>query len=71
MTHVLVANIEFICPHCEVWDYDSDESYLKRINKSKSNVAYLRCRVCKNRFGLTTDITGNYQTFKINKKEEK
>lgn len=61
--HIYNTIIHFNCPYCKKKYIDKDEKYYKRISKNKSGITYIKCK-CRNRFGVSIDMTGDMVSFK-------
>lgn len=59
-----LAKTEFQCPYCEKQYDDVSDEYLKRCNKNRSHIAYIKCE-CNNKFGMTYNIQGDAVSFKL------
>jgi len=64
---VTVCNTDAVCPSCN--NIHPEESYWKRLQKSKKGFIYKTCNRCKGVMGITTDIKCDVQTWL--KSEEK
>jgi NAD-dependent SIR2 family protein deacetylase len=62
--HINFSNIEFSCPYCGKQYEDSNDKYLDRCNRNKSNCTTIKCE-CGEKFGMTYDIQGDAVGFKI------
>ena len=61
--HISFTKIDFKCPYCDKQYIDTNDKYFNRANKNKSWCTYIGCE-CKNKFGLTWDMTGKPATWK-------
>lgn len=59
-----LAKINFQCPYCKKKYNDDEDVYLNKCNKNKSNCTSIKC-ICRNKFGMTYDITGDAVAFKL------
>ena len=62
-----LAKTEFQCPNCKKKYSDSDDKYLKRLEKNKNGITQIRCE-CKTTFYMTYDMTGDAVSFLSDKK---
>jgi len=61
---VCLFDIDFLCPHCNKKYEDFNDKYSNRINNNKKCFTTVKCE-CGNKFGLTYDITGKFQSYKL------
>lgn len=54
---ITLVETEFNCPKCLC--HHTEEDYYERLRKSKNYVAYQKCKECKTKLGVTTNITGD------------
>ena len=54
---ISMVDVDFKCPKCEC--PHSEEDYYDRLYKSKHGLIYKRCKGCKTKLGITTDIRGD------------
>ena len=52
-----IATTDFTCPYCPKKYDDSNEFYLKRMNKNKSGITKIKCE-CKGVFGVAMSYNG-------------
>ena len=58
-----LSNNEFNCPKCN-FTHDSEEYYDKICEK---RLIYIKCKNCKTKLGLTSDIKGDIQVWEKSK----
>jgi hypothetical protein len=64
---ICMANMNFICPHCNKPYNDGDDKYLNRANKNKSGFTKIKCE-CGEVFGMTYNFKGDAVGFKLKPK---
>lgn len=52
-----LVDTDFKCPTCG-YQYNIDD-YYERLDKSKYFLIYFKCKGCKDKLGLTTDMRGD------------
>ena len=57
IAHLSMCYTQFECPHCE-YKYDV-EWYEKQLQKSKNQLIYKACKICKKKIGITYDMMGD------------
>lgn len=57
---------DFRCPYCGQEYDDSDDKYLKILNKNKNGITRIKCR-CGNKFGLIASYCNTLETFTLDK----
>lgn len=56
-----IVEVDFSCPNCEY--LHSEKDYYNRLYNSKHGVIYKRCKGCKTKLGITTDIRGDVRVW--------
>jgi len=56
-----MVDLDFKCPKCECPHSESD--YMQRLLNSKTGLIYKRCKGCKVKLGITTDIRGDVRVW--------
>lgn len=54
---ITLADVDFKCPKCEK-EHNEDDWY-PQYSRSKNGVIYRKCKGCKTKLGITTDIKGD------------
>jgi len=57
--HLSMAYDKFECPKCKC--EHSGEDYDAKLQKSKKSFIYIKCKGCKTKIGVTTDMMGDVQ----------
>lgn len=65
--HISYAKIDFNCPYCDKKYQDNEDKYVERCNKNINGCTTVKCE-CGKRFGMTYNMMGHAQSFKIKKK---
>lgn len=52
-----LVDVDFNCPACTCPHEESD--YYEQLAKSKTGLIYKKCKGCKNKLGITSDIKGD------------
>lgn len=55
-----LADVDFKCPSCE---YPYSEDFSDRMNKSKYGNIYIKCKGCRKKLGVTSDMAGKMQVW--------
>ena len=55
--HINIAQTNFKCPKCEC--RHKEEDYYDKLSKSKTFISYQKCKGCKTKLGISSDITGD------------
>jgi hypothetical protein len=58
---ISIVDVDFKCPKCEC--PHTNEDYYERLNKSKNGFIYKKCKGCKTKLGITTDIRGDVRVW--------
>lgn len=58
---ISLVDVDFKCPKCEC--PHSEEDYYDRLCKSKHGLIYNRCKGCKTKLGITTNIKGDVRVW--------
>lgn len=61
---ISISKTNFFCPYCLKEYDDSNDKYLKRINKNINSTTKIKCE-CGNKFGLTAGYNNTMLTFKL------
>jgi len=56
-----ICDTDFKCPKCECPHSESD--YLDRLLNSKKSLIYKKCKGCKTKLGITSDMRGDVQVW--------
>ena len=63
---VSISETSFLCPYCLKEYDDSDDKYLKILNKNKHGITRIKCR-CGNKFGLIASYYNTLESFTLDK----
>jgi len=55
--HISYVEAKFKCPKCEC--PHKEEDYYEKLSKSKTFVSYQKCKGCKTKLGISSDIMGD------------
>lgn len=56
-----ISDTDFNCPKCECPHTEDD--YYNQLHKSKDGLIYKKCKGCKTKLGITSDIRGDIQVW--------
>lgn len=54
---ITLADVDFKCPKCEC--PHSEDDWWSKYEKAKDHFFYMKCKGCKTKIGVTTDIKGD------------
>jgi transcription elongation factor Elf1 len=54
---ISLVDVDFNCPACGKQHVEED--YFKRMQKSNHAMIYMKCKGCKEKLGITTDMRGD------------
>lgn len=59
--HLDMCDVDFKCPKCTC--PHSEEDWCAKLDKSKKGHIYIKCKGCKTKIGVTTDIQGDVRVW--------
>jgi Pyruvate/2-oxoacid:ferredoxin oxidoreductase delta subunit len=65
---VSLSDVDFKCPNCQ--EKYGPDFYEKQLQESTKGLIYKKCKGCKEKIGITTDIRGDVRVW-MKKEEQK